>query len=247
MSAALQDNRAFHYAVLASVALHGLMLFSFSMQDASRRAAATPAPIVARLVQPPPAPAAPKPEPPAPAPAEKPKPPPAKAAPVTKTAPKAPSPAPVAPVAPPPPAPVAAEPAPAAPPPQAAPSAPAAPPAAAPAAPAAPAARPGADVDADSVGRFRMQVIEAAGRFKRYPRAAMDNNWEGRADVRVSFGADGRRSSIVVVRSSGHEVLDRQALDTVTKAFVPVPPALRGKEFAFEIPVIFNLKDSRSG
>jgi protein TonB len=75
----------------------------------------------------------------------------------------------------------------------------------------------------------------------------MDNNWEGRADVRVSFGADGRRSSIGVVRSSGHEVLDRQAIDTVTKAFVPVPPALRGKEFAFEIPVIFNLKDARSG
>jgi TonB family protein len=51
----------------------------------------------------------------------------------------------------------------------------------------------------------------------------------------------------VVVRSSGHELLDKQAIDTVTKAFVPVPPALRGKEFAFDIPVIFNLKDARSG
>lgn len=92
-----------------------------------------------------------------------------------------------------------------------------------------------------------MQVIEAAIKFKRYPRAAMDNNWEGRADVRVTFGSDGRRASIVIVRSSGHEILDKQALDTVTKAFVPVPPALRGKEFAFEIPVIFNLKDNPSG
>ena len=247
MSAALhgQENRVFHFAVLASIALHGLMLFSFSMQDASRRAAAAPVPIVARLAPQQAVPAA-KPEPAAPAPVEKPPPPAAKPAPtakpppVTKAAPKAPSPEP-SPVAPPPAAPAVAEPAPAAPAPQSAPSAPAAPQA------AAPVARPGADLDADSLGRFRLQVIEAAGRFKRYPRAAMDNNWEGRADVRVSFGADGKRSSIVVVRSSGHEILDRQAIDTVTKAFVPVPPALRGKEFAFDIPVIFNLKDARSG
>jgi protein TonB len=255
MSAALhgEESRVFRYAVLASIALHGLMLFSFSMQDASRRAALTPAPLVARLVQPPPAPAVARPEPAAPAPAAKPPPvakpaPAAKPPPAAKAAPKAPSPAPAPPPAastpPAPPAPAPSEPAPpAAPAPQSAPSAPAAP--AAP--PAAAPARPGTEVDADSVGRFRLQVIEAAGRFKRYPRSAMDNNWEGRADVRVTFGADGRRSSIVVVRSSGHEILDKQALDTVTKAFVPVPPALRGKEFAFEIPVIFNLKDARSG
>ena len=238
-----QDSRVFHYAVFASVALHGLMLSSFSMQDTSRRAAAAPAPIVARLVQPPPAPVA-RPEPVAPAPVEKPKPPPAKAAAVTKAAPKPPPPAPAAPavpVAPAPAAPVAVDPAPAAPSPQAAPSAPMA------AAPAAPAARPGVEVDADSLGKFRLQVMEATGRFKRYPRAAMDNNWEGRAYVRVSFGADGRRSSVVVVRSSGHEILDRQAIDMVTKAEVPVPPALRGKAFAFEFPVDFNLTDARSG
>lgn len=238
MSAALQENRAFHYAVLASIALHGLLLFSFSMQDASRRAATTPGPIVARLAPPPPSVPVPVEKPPAPA--VKPAPP-SKPPPVAKAASKAPSPVPT-PAAPAPPA--AAEPAPAPPAPQSAPSAPSAP-----AVPqtAAPAARPGADVDADSLGRFRLQVIEAAGRFKRYPRAAMDNNWEGRVDVRVSFGADGRRASIVVVRSSGHEVLDKQAVDTVTKAFVPVPPALRGKEFAFDIPVLFNLKDARSG
>jgi protein TonB len=241
MSAAMHggESRVFRYAVLASIVLHGLMLFGFSMKDASRRAAAAPAPIVARLVEPQAAPAKPEPvapprvevpPPPAVKPIPSPKPPPvAKAAPTAPAQPAAPAPAPPA-----------AEPAPA--PPSAAPA-----PAAAAAQSAAPAARPGADVDADSLGRFRMQVIEAAIKFKRYPRAALDNNWEGRADVRVTFGADGRRASIVIVRSSGHEILDKQAIDTVTKAFVPVPPALRGKEFAFEIPVIFNLKDNPSG
>jgi protein TonB len=115
-------------------------------------------------------------------------------------------------------------------------------------APAASAAPLLADaIDADELARFRMRVIEAAMQFKRYPRAAQENNWVGRVDVRVTFGADGRRASIAVVRSSGHEILDKQALDTITKALVPVPPALRGRAFALEIPVIYNLNDNPSG
>ena len=129
---------------------------------------------------------------------------------------------------------------------EAAPQAPSRPAPAAPVAPA-PAARPGAETDADSVGRFRLLVIEEARKLKRYPRAARDNNWEGRTRLRVAYGGDGRRSSIDVVRSSGHELLDREAIDTVGRTDVPVPPALRGKEFAFEIEMIFNLSESASG
>jgi periplasmic protein TonB len=234
-----EESRVFHYAVLASIVMHGLMLFGFSMKDASRRAAATPQPIVARLVQPPAAPAKPEPvapprvepQPPAVKPTVKPTPSPkpvAKAAPTAPAQPAAPSPTPPA-----------AEPAP--------PSAAPAPAAAAAPQSTAPVARPGAEVDADSLGRFRMQVIEAALRFKRYPRVAMDNNWEGVALVRLVFGADGKRASVTIARSSGHEILDRQALDTMTKAFVPVPASLRGKEFTLEIPVMYNLKDNPSG
>jgi TonB family protein len=221
MSAAAHrpDNRVFHYAMLGSIVLHGL-LFTFSMKDASRRSAAAPAPIVARLVEP----APPKPEAPR---VEEPRRPVVKRVPSPKApAPKAlPEPAPEA---------APAEPAPAA-------------PAVTGTAPAASAAPPPADaIDADDLARFRMQVIEAAMKFKRYPRAAQENNWVGRVDVRVTFRADGR-ASIVVVRSSGHEILDRQALDTITRALGPVPPALRGRAFALEIPVIYNLNDNPSG
>jgi TonB family protein len=59
------------------------------------------------------------------------------------------------------------------------------------------------------------------------------------------FDASGKRASIAIVRSSGHDILDQQALDTLTRAFVPVPPALRGREFAVEIPVIFDVQDER--
>src|SRR6185295_13433804 len=179
MSAAThgEESRVFHYALLVSIALHGLLLFSFSMKDGSRRAAAAPEPIVARLVPPQAAPAEPEPVvPPAARPAVRPavKPAPSpKPPPVAKAAPQAPAQQPAGPA----PTPPAPEPA-------------AAPPSAAPALAAAqssaPAARPGTDLDADSLGRFRMQIIAAAIKFKRYPRAAMDNNWEGRADVRVT-------------------------------------------------------------
>lgn len=232
MSAAAhgRDNRVLHYAVLVSIILHGLALLAAPMlRDSARRMAVWPAPIVARLAQPPPAPA--KPEPPAIEPAADPAPSP-KARPVAKTAPKAP----------PEPAPAAA--AAATPPAEPPPSTPAVP-GAAPAASAA--AAPADAIDADSLARFRMEVIEAARKVKRYPRAAQDNNWEGKASVRVSFGSDGRRTSIVIARSSGYEILDTQAIDTVTRAEVPVPPALRGKAFAFEIQIIFDLKDNPSG
>ena len=96
------------------------------------------------------------------------------------------------------------------------------------------------------IARFRLDVISQAKRFKRYPRMALDNNWEGRTDVRIVFGADGKRVSTTIARSSGHETLDRQAIDTLSKTFVPVPAALRGKEFVIEIPVIYSLKDDNA-
>ncbi len=51
------------------------------------------------------------------------------------------------------------------------------------------------------------------------------------------------RSSLVTA-SSGHEILDNQALDMVHKAkpLTPIPAALRGREFAVDIPVIFDLQ-----
>jgi periplasmic protein TonB len=228
-----RGNRALNYAILFSLALHGLLLFGLpGLRDAAKRAALIPAPIVARLVEPAPATA---PEPVQPPP---PQPPRAKPRPAPKPLAK---PERSVPVAPPEPAAAAEPPAPAAPAATTAASAEAQP--SGPVASVAPSAEP----DPGSLARFRLEIISIAGRFKRYPRVAIDNNWEGTAEVRLTFAADGRRSSIVIVKSSGHEVLDKQALDTIGRAFVPVPPALRGKEFSLEIPVIYNLKDAPSG
>ena len=62
-------NRTFHYAVLASLALHALLLFAFpDLLDTARRVASLPPQIIARLMVPEPAPAPPVPEKPAAAP-----------------------------------------------------------------------------------------------------------------------------------------------------------------------------------
>src|SRR5258708_32329050 len=46
------NNRAFSYAVLASVLLHGVLLFALPGFREGKRQSAVPGPIVARLVQP---------------------------------------------------------------------------------------------------------------------------------------------------------------------------------------------------
>ncbi len=85
----------------------------------------------------------------------------------------------------------------------------------------------------------------AARRYKKYPRVAMDNNWEGKVEVRMVIGANGMIASISVRSGTGHEILDQQALDMIRKAkpLAPIPAALRGKEFTVDLPVIFSLKD----
>lgn len=206
------DNRAltpiFRYALVASIALHGVALFGISsMKQSADKRAAAPAPIEARLAEPEPVvvsaarktdskksiskksvstPAAL----PGPAPVEEA---------VTELKP-APAPASAAAASPP--------------------------------------------VNATTVGQYRAQLIDAAKRHKRYPDAARENNWTGNVLVGVAVGADGLPQASVR-KSSGRPVLDAQALEMFQQAAkaVPVPPALRGREFSLEVRAIYGLED----
>ena len=72
----------------------------------------------------------------------------------------------------------------------------------------------------------------------------MEKGWAGKVEVRIVIGPNGMTQSIAVKTSSGFDVLDRAAVDMVTKAkpMTTIPPALRGREFAVDIPVIFSLQ-----
>jgi protein TonB len=256
-------SRSLGAALLASVLLHALALATLpSLRELAARLPPSPAPLIARLAQreAPPAASAPehevsKPAPPKPA---APKPQAAVAGPLPAAAspmllPQEPSPKPAArPLAAP-----ALQPAPATPV-QSAPPASAPSPASA-AAPAAsgvlsrleslpvPAAPPGPDPGA--LERYRLQLVTVAARFKRYPRAAIDNNWEGAVVVRMTVGADGRIAALGIAQSSGHEVLDQQALEMFRTAnrYVPVPAELAGRAFELELRAIYSLRDQPAG
>jgi protein TonB len=249
MSAAMysEPNRAFNYAILASIVLHAVLLFGISLRERARPAD-PPAPIVARLAEAPaaapaPAVAAPRSEPVKP----RPRPRPAAPQPVAKQEPAsrvepaaapaaeepqrndlepaAPLPAPAVPAV------IAgADPAPAA--------------SAAPSSGEAGAAQAGAD--ARSVAEYRLQLIGTArAKYKRYPRMATDNDWKGLVAVRMVVGPSGQVAWLTVTKTSGHDVLDRQAQEMFRSAAadVPVPPVLRGKEFAVDVTVDYYLTD----
>jgi protein TonB len=247
MSAAMysEPNRAFNYAMLASIVLHAALLFGISMRERAHPVEAAP-PLLARLVDAPGAATAP-----APAAAAAPRPEPVK----PRARARPPAPKPVAKAQPAPRVEPATEPAveapqsnekePATPVPE-----PAAPPvtASVDSAPSASSsAFPGeagatqAGADARSVAEYRLQLIGAAPRYKRYPRVARENNWEGLVALRMAFSASGRVASLSVTKTSGYDVLDQQAMEMFKSAAaaVPVPPLLRGKEFAFDLAVTY--------
>lgn len=237
-------RRAFVYALAASLAGHALVVLTVPALSARAARIDAPAPLVAHLVReaPPPAkPIAPRRAAVAPAPsvehaqtpklsetpAPRPEPPP-----VAKASAVEPLPAPVAPSVP-----AIAQPAPAA-------AEPAQVAAAAPAARAEGKAASAA-LDAILVDRYRSAVMGAANRYKRYPRIAQENNWQGRVEVTLRVRANGSIASLDIKKSAGYEALDRQALDMIREANsrTPLPEVLRGREFAIDIPVVFSLRD----
>jgi protein TonB len=230
-------------ALVASLALHVLVLYALPVLKESIRAPVQPLTArLAKLIAPEPARIEPPQRPLQPSPPPRP-------VPVAKAAPQAAAPAPVAatPV-------LSIEPVPRS---QAAESVlalPAAPPATQ--APLAPAeAAPGSaststaasGPDPGSMSRFRLELMEIARRYKRYPRIAQDNNWEGRVELRIAFAENGSIASLTVKKGTGRAALDdaAQAMIRSAHAQVSVPPALRGKAFVLEIPVDFFLKEER--
>jgi len=226
-------NRAFGFAVLASLVLHAV-LFALVPQyrELSALIPPEPEPLIARVqwLEPP----AVAPTPPAPA-REIRKPEPRKPAPVAKPEPlRVPEPqSPAAPA----PLPIP-EPA----------SAPAPAPAPAPRIDmrdAVPPPAPKPDTDAAVVLRYSSDVVKAAKRIERYPRAAVDNNWTGEVKVTMRIGANGRIADLRVTQSSGYALLDRNALQMFENAqpLVPIPRALAGKAFEVDLRAIYNVTD----
>jgi len=93
----------------------------------------------------------------------------------------------------------------------------------------------------ESYGR---QISQALGRYKEYPPIAQLRGWQGSVMMRLRVAPSGRVIDAQLYASSGHEVLDRQALAMAGRTEqLPVPPdGLRGGEIDVLVPIAFRLQ-----
>lgn len=89
------------------------------------------------------------------------------------------------------------------------------------------------------------RLHDAAATYFYYPPLARRHGWEGEVRLALHVAHDGRLSDIRVLSSSGHRVLDRAAIDCLTRvARLPdatgVPPS--GMETV--LPVVYRLIDT---
>ena len=75
-----------------------------------------------------------------------------------------------------------------------------------------------------------------------YPRIARKEGWEGTVLLLVSVTPSGKPDEITVERTSGHEVLDKAAIDTVTRwTFFPAKDGNIPFHSIVKIPIKFSL------
>ena len=76
-----------------------------------------------------------------------------------------------------------------------------------------------------------------------YPRAARIAGQEGRAIVRFVIDRSGKVSSIRLEQSSGHAILDREAVEMIERAdpFPIMPDEMAGSQLELRVPIVFDI------
>ncbi len=97
--------------------------------------------------------------------------------------------------------------------------------------------------EAQEIREYTSAVLQCLLRDQSYPVQALQNAWQGTARVNMTIGPDGAVKTARIVKSSGHAVLDAEAVHKIEKlSGLPRPPAvLRGREFRLAVPVSFRI------
>lgn len=100
-------------------------------------------------------------------------------------------------------------------------------------------------LDAEGVRAYRIVLAREARAHRHYPPLARERGWTGTAEVSVDVSREGRARHILLARSSGHDVLDREAVNMMSRAAASaaLPDSLRGREFAVRLPVVFDIPE----
>jgi periplasmic protein TonB len=97
-----------------------------------------------------------------------------------------------------------------------------------------------------SLVTYGQSISKEIKRYQKYPPAAQRRGWEGTAEVLLQLAADGKVTGITLGKSSGHAILDQEALDMVRRAspLPQAPPDLRGRALGVSVPIVFRLQNS---
>ena len=103
---------------------------------------------------------------------------------------------------------------------------------------------PAAEASREETDSYGQSLYEMVGKNKNYPQIAVRRNWEGQVKVLAKFVL-GKLIDVMLVDSSGHEVLDKEALVMLRKAVsqLPVGGNLANKTFTITVPVDFKLAE----
>lgn len=89
-----------------------------------------------------------------------------------------------------------------------------------------------------------MAAAKIQGAKPHYPLPALKQGLEGTVRLRVTVSADGRVTSVTVVETSGHAILDRAARDDVSRwRFSPARRATGPIASVIEVPIEFKLNN----
>lgn len=100
--------------------------------------------------------------------------------------------------------------------------------------------------DPAQLERYGRSLSSLLARQQNYPRIAALRGWEGEVQLRVTIARKGNIVATQIVRSSGFEVLDQNAVQLVTAAGpLPRPPEhLQNREIQVIVPVHYKLEKS---
>ena len=93
---------------------------------------------------------------------------------------------------------------------------------------------------------YGQSISKEIRRHQKYPPPAQRRRWEGTVEVLLQIAADGKVTGITLGKSSGHAILDEEALDMVRRAspLPQAPPDLRGRALVVSVPIVFRLQNS---
>ena len=99
-------------------------------------------------------------------------------------------------------------------------------------------------IDDGPMRRYASTFGREISKDQLYPILAVRARWSGRTDLRVVIGIDGMVKDLSVLKSSGHDVLDVEAMAKIVRnqSKWPAPPdRLSGCEFTLTLPIIFHV------